>query len=189
MFLLSKTSILRKARFSVWRRFDHIFGHSRVAWVAPELDFWSSWALFEAFRALLGRCWTSPGRHFDTPGTFFNSIWVLWHAQKVAGSMQKTILGYFGTVPYPPWGLHGGTLHQNHGLCVFVLLIDCRAKDFLQDGVSDGFACVNHVSVFWQAWHIHTRFLGTLYSSRWGRGLLHFGQGGYLHGMHRYEPW
>ena len=69
--------------FSVWGRFDNIFGHSGVAWPA---------ALFGAFRALLGHCRSSPGGHSDTPRTLFNSIWVLWHAQKVAGSTQKAIL-------------------------------------------------------------------------------------------------
>ena len=108
--LLSKTSIFKKnAIFSDWRRFDHIFCYSGMAWAAPEHDFRSPWALC----VLLGRCWSSPGGHSDTPGTLFNSIWVLWHPQKVAGSMQKAILAYFGTLPHSPRSLPDGTSHQN----------------------------------------------------------------------------
>ena len=76
---------------------NHIFAHSRVAWSETGHEFQLPWALFGASRALLGRCGTFPGGHSDAPGTLFNSIWVLWHAQKVAESMQKAILTYFGT--------------------------------------------------------------------------------------------
>ena len=118
--------------FSVWRRSDYIFGDSGVAWATPVHDFRSPWALFGASRALPGRCWSSPGGHSDTPGTLFNSIWVLWHAQKVAGSMQKAILAYFGTLPHPPRGFPGGTLYQNPRFLVSRCAYLARARRYVR---------------------------------------------------------
>ena len=69
---------------------------------------------------------TLPGRSSTALG------WVLWHAQKVAGSMQKAILAYFGTLPHPPKGFPGGTLHQNPRFFVSRCAYLARARRYVR---------------------------------------------------------